>query len=73
MSLKNYHRLVLCNILTLYIPPPPAGKYTETFMPRQLVPEGAIEGTVLSIEFDDNETQRRKEKISGMLKSLWED
>lgn len=41
-------------------------------MPIQLVPEGAQEGDVLSIEIDLDETKNRKERIRKLMDDLWE-
>lgn len=41
-------------------------------MPRQLMPKGAKEGDILSIEIDANETKARKERIAKLMDNLWE-
>lgn len=41
-------------------------------MPIRLVPEGAKEGYVISIEIDVQETQQRKERIKNLMDELWE-
>lgn len=41
-------------------------------MPKKLIPEGAKEGDVLSIEIDLEETNRRKETIKKLMDDLWE-
>lgn len=41
-------------------------------IPKQLVPEGAKEGDVLSIEIDKDETAKRKERIQKLMDELWE-
>lgn len=41
-------------------------------MPKKLIPEGAKEGDVLSIEIDLEETNRRKERIKKLMDDLWE-
>lgn len=41
-------------------------------MPKQLVPEGAQEGDILSIEIDLDETKNRKERIRKLMDDLWE-
>ncbi|HHW67101.1 MAG: hypothetical protein PWP07_2052 [Epulopiscium sp.] len=40
-------------------------------MPKELIPEGAKEGTVLEIRIDDQETEKRKREIEEMAKDLW--
>lgn len=40
-------------------------------MPKELIPEGAKEGTVLEICIDDQETEKRKREIEEMAKDLW--
>lgn len=40
-------------------------------MPVELVPEGAKEGSVLTITIDENETKNREEKIRGMMNQLF--
>ncbi len=42
-------------------------------MSRQLVPASAGEGSVLSIEFDVEGTERRRAAISDLMKKVWED
>lgn len=41
-------------------------------IPKQLVPKGAKEGDVLSIEIDKDETAKRKERIQKLMDELWE-
>lgn len=41
-------------------------------MPKRLVPEGAKEGDVLSIEIDKDETVKRREQIKKLMDELWE-
>jgi hypothetical protein len=41
-------------------------------MPISLVPEGAKEGDVISIEIDNQETERRKGRIKSLMDELWE-
>ncbi len=45
---------------------------TMVGMPKKLVPENAVEGDVLEIRIDQNETKNRKEKIEKMCEDLWE-
>ncbi len=42
-------------------------------MPRQLVPEGAGEGAVLTIRIEAEETQQRQKRIEDLQNSLWKD
>lgn len=42
-------------------------------MPKQLIPAGADEGSVLSIEIDDEETKKRHKRVSGFMDKLWAD
>ena len=44
-----------------------------TNMPRQLIPAGAEEGTVLTITMNNDETERRKAGISRLMKDLWKE
>ena len=46
------------------------GKFVD--MPAELVPQGAKEGSVLSITIDETETQNREEKIRSMLNQLFD-
>ncbi|NLY46736.1 MAG: DUF3006 domain-containing protein [Tissierella sp.] len=41
-------------------------------MPKRLIPEGAKEGDVLSIEIDTDETNKRKEIIKKLMDDLFE-
>lgn len=41
-------------------------------MPKKLIPEGAKEGDVLSIEIATDETNRRKERIKKLMDDLFE-
>lgn len=41
-------------------------------MPKELIPEGAKEGDVLTIEIDTEETYKRKEKVKKILDDLFE-
>jgi hypothetical protein len=45
---------------------------TMLSMPISLVPEGAKEGDVISIEIDNQETERRKGRIKSLMDELWE-
>jgi hypothetical protein len=45
---------------------------TMVDMPKILVPAGAVEGDVLEIRIEQNETKNRKEKIEKMCEDLWE-
>ncbi len=37
-----------------------------------LIPEGAKEGDILSIEIDKDETKARKERVKELMDDLWE-
>jgi hypothetical protein len=41
-------------------------------MPRELLPEGAGEGTVLKIEIDNKETKNRSKRIQKLMDAVWE-
>lgn len=40
-------------------------------MPKELIPHGAREGTVLEIRIDSIETEKRKKEIEEAAKDLW--
>jgi hypothetical protein len=40
-------------------------------MPKELLPAGAAEGSVIDIRIDEKETKERKERASKRLGSLW--
>lgn len=40
-------------------------------MPKELIPSGATEGTVLEIRIDNLQTEMRKKKVEQMAKELW--
>ncbi|NLM13842.1 MAG: DUF3006 domain-containing protein [Epulopiscium sp.] len=40
-------------------------------MPKELIPHGAREGTVLEIRIDCEETEKRKKAIEQLVKDLW--
>lgn len=42
-------------------------------IPNAALPEGAKEGDVLTISLDKEETESRKEKIEGLMNSLFKD
>ena len=42
-------------------------------MPRALVPAGAGEGSVISIEVDPEATNGRRESIKKLMKDVWVD
>lgn len=42
-------------------------------VPRQLLPGGAAEGTVLDILINEKETGERKERISRRMGKLWKE
>ncbi|AUG56419.1 DUF3006 domain-containing protein [Acetivibrio saccincola] len=41
-------------------------------MPVELLPKGAKEGSVIRIELDTEETDKRKERIQKLMDKLWE-
>lgn len=42
-------------------------------MPKDLLPAGSAEGTVLSIEIDKSESDKRHKRISDLMNDLWKD
>lgn len=42
-------------------------------MPRALIPTSAKEGSVISITVDQEETDKRKKRIDGLVNRLWKD
>ena len=42
-------------------------------MPEELIPLGALEGDVLSIEVDTKEVDNRRKQISKIVKDIWVD
>jgi hypothetical protein len=42
-------------------------------IPVQCIPNGAKEGTVLSIEVDNEETEARTKRIGDLMKGVWQD
>ncbi|PKM72872.1 MAG: DUF3006 domain-containing protein [Firmicutes bacterium HGW-Firmicutes-16] len=42
-------------------------------IPKQLVPPGAVEGTVLTININLDETEKQKAGISRLIKDLWKE
>lgn len=42
-------------------------------MPKQLVPQDAVEGDVLSIELDKDETGKRRSFVSKLIDQVWKD
>jgi hypothetical protein len=42
-------------------------------MPRELLPAGAKEGSVISIMIDQEETNKRRKGIEGLMNQLWTD
>jgi hypothetical protein len=42
-------------------------------IPRIIIPTNAKEGDVISIEIDEDESNKHKENISNLMKELWED
>ncbi len=41
-------------------------------MPIELIPAGAKEGDVLSIFIDEEETEKRRERIRKLMEELWD-
>ena len=41
-------------------------------MPKELIPEGAAEGTVLKIKIDHEETKNRSKRIQKLMDAVWE-
>ncbi|MEG3071087.1 MAG: DUF3006 domain-containing protein [Peptococcaceae bacterium] len=41
-------------------------------MPLELIPPGAKEGDVLSIELNKKETEKRKREAEKLMEDLWE-
>lgn len=42
-------------------------------MPKDLLPVGSAEGTVLSIEINKNESDKQHKRISNLMNNLWKD
>ena len=42
-------------------------------LPKAALPLGAKEGDVISVSIDESETDKRKEKIDGLMNSLFKD
>lgn len=42
-------------------------------IPKAVLPEEAKEGDVIAISIDKSETDKRKEKIAGLMNSLFKD
>ncbi len=42
-------------------------------IPKSALPEGVREGDVICVSVDSRETQDRKEKIDGLMNSLFKD
>jgi len=40
-------------------------------IPKEIIPADAIEGTVLTIEIDHQETKRRNDGIERLMNDLW--
>lgn len=40
-------------------------------VPKDILPEEAVEGSVISIVIDEDETMKRKEKIKKLIDDLW--
>lgn len=44
---------------------------TTVNIPKQIIPNGAKEGFVITIEIDHSETEIRKQKILDKMNDLW--
>ena len=42
-------------------------------IPKQLIPEGSVEGTVIRIEIDRDEAANREKRIEHLRNTLWAD
>lgn len=42
-------------------------------MPKRLLPKDAVEGSVISIEIDKTETDKRRERVSELMDQVWKD
>ena len=42
-------------------------------MPRKLLPRDAKEGSVISINIDQEATDKRRKRIDGLMNQLWKD
>jgi hypothetical protein len=42
-------------------------------VPRVIIPDGAKEGSVISVEVDAEYTSKRKKKIDNIMNDLWQD
>ncbi|MDF2676263.1 MAG: hypothetical protein K0Q97_556 [Bacillota bacterium] len=42
-------------------------------IPKAIIPPEAVEGDVISIEINKEETAERKNKIKNLMNDLWED
>lgn len=42
-------------------------------IPKQIIPNDAKEGTVIIIEIDHFETEKRKQRITDKMNELWSD
>jgi hypothetical protein len=45
---------------------------TMVNMPKKLIPQGAREGNVISIQIDTDETTARKKNIDKLIDEVWE-
>ncbi len=41
-------------------------------VPKEIVPKGAVEGSVISVVVDEDETIKMKQKIKNSMNKLWE-
>lgn len=46
---------------------------TTVNIPKQIIPNGANEGSVITIEIDHSETEMRKQGILHKMNELWSD
>ena len=42
-------------------------------IPKKALPENAVEGDVITVKIDGDETRERKKKIDGLMNSLFTD
>ena len=45
---------------------------STVLMPKELIPEGAKEGDCLSIRIDQEQTTKRKDKISKLIENVFD-
>ncbi len=42
-------------------------------IPKKVLPENAVEGDVITVKIDGDETRERKKRIDGLMNSLFTD